>query len=763
MKRLCLFILMLIMPTFLFACAKQNKTKLATPTEVSVEAGEVVFCCVENAEAYTVDFGSFSRKITPNSQEVELFNESGKNYLSFDASNLMLVGKNYVIKVCAHAEKMKDSDFSAPINYKHAAKLQTPTAILNAGFLTWDKVWQADYYLVEVSAPFEMNIETFSIDENRFDLKRVLQMSGNYEFRVKAASSNQNFIESEFSTPISFVNVRELQTAQLSKVQIVDGDRHILAVVDSTATKVGITIDNQEKIVSINSPYIKKVDGTDNFIDINLTEFASSELPQLSFDEYRVYSICVRLLNDSENSNFSNIQEFENLAPFSAPTCEYLDGQLKWEDEGEESEYKVIVATDEGKEEYLFPSNVRRFILPENARAASVMKLKNGTHSNSPLSNWVSSLDISTAEQQGSVEENFVSWSAEGSFYIVEIDGKIACTSEPKIDLSLLENKIDSFLVLSCGEEVSLIRVKINQSLYLAAPSALTFSITNPYLLQIEPVANAYGYYVFLKGTHTDELDYVRIDHLFTSANIDLSNYLSKSEEYGYSVKVQAVGMPYGAFETSELSDPVEIVHNKRLETPLITQQSIKKEQDKCYINFNSVEGAAKYLINVNYVPKIVDAQQGETQKFELSELLAAAGQYTITVRALPSDDDAFVQASEFSTPIVYTNYVQLESVADLLVDYQDGQYILSFTEQANAENYLIKIVYGGGEVNEKDYLDFLSGKGLRESFFITSSPFNLSNYVNQPGSYKVFITAVAEVNSFFSNSSTVSVDFTAI
>lgn len=789
MKKLKTFILLfcLIIPCFFVACSNENKDVMRTPTELTVETGgKITFERVKNEEYYVIEVDNLLINVFPKTNSnVDLFSIDGTDYLEYDASKIFTLGESYSIKVKACANEKKDSAYTRAVSYKHTLPIEKPeNAQINNLTLTWDSVENASYYKVKVVTPTDktvaddsetiasLDLTAYQFSVNKFDFASILTHVGEYKFYINAVSFDKNYTESGYTSKVVYTHKLTLDTPSslsVHKVNEMDAtsgeyvdNLHLVAVLDSNTNAVTLTTNTTSKIIDLSAPN-NAVTLDNNIIDINLNQLLDEdfdELTQYKFtlqSNYLVASESTKYYNDSK---VSDIAYYDNYAQISKPvvSVEYdalnntnvahwgltVEAELN-----NVAGYVLYLHKASGVITETVGTDVSSRILTDDILAISVEALGKGNYISSPLSDTVSLADENIASEiEFSVEIGVITWTDVADHYLIELDGLIMSLDEPTLDLTTLNLTLGAkelkVIVVLDGYIPYVAKYEFNYSIRLSAPSGCGFVNTNPYLLTFASVNNAIGYYVYLNGE--------KIDKLFTTTAIDLSQYVIKDGEYkNYTVTVQAVANTYSGYKNSAFSTELIISHTKVLAKPQFKQDSdgdnapIEKKlvngKTAYYLYFYGVDYALIYevMINFNKITVLDDNRTG-LYEVDVTDYLSSANSYTITVRAIPSDE-ANIKASEKNS-FDYVLRLQLDQVTGIKTAWNDGIYTLSFDLQDNAKEYSIHIV----KVNDNGYDDYLHGLGLKNLFTVAGAT-DITKYVREAGLYEIYVTAIADAS----------------
>lgn len=814
MKRLRAFILMicLIVPFFALGCEKDNKNQLATPTELNVNTGGLIsFQRISDADYYVIEINDYSINVFTNSNNVELYSESGKSYLTYNASKNLILGEGYNIRIKACADGKKDSRY-ASTTYIHTIPMTKATNIkINGTNLTWDVVENASFYLVKVIRPADdikyddsesiasLDLPTYQFSTNKFDFESILSMAGEYKFYINSVSYNAKYTDSGFTSHIAYRNKVQLEVPQNSiihkvseysseKNQFVD-NLHLVTVIDINSNAFTVHSGDFSKTIELNiSSNIFTLNN--NILDVNLNLLFKSvevEGQYLNFDNVGQYAFTISsgyvTFNEQDkfyiDSNISDEIVYDNVKKLNAPTINLSYDNLNenyivsWQAKESEldyvSGYALYVTTESGLVKYTYSNTILSKILTSDFIGVSVQVLGKGNYALSDISEQLSSkiIEIQT-ELNVQTFSQYISWNdVNADYYLIQVENEIFETTETIFDIMLLStepgSKLATITAIKQGYKPLSFEFELSYSKKLATPYigyGQGFADSNGYVLTFTGVDNAFGYYVYLKGKDNSEA--VMIQQLFTTTTIDLSKYIIKQGEYkDYKIQIQAVAYKYSGFLDSNLTDEnlLTVSHTKTLDAPQFAKNEnnqnnpiLKKMSGTnvlYYLRFYGVSYAYKYEIMVNF-NTINVMSNGTTDLYEIdiTKYLTSANSYTIMLRALPNPEGSEnVKASAYNI-YDYTLTLQLDEVTNIRVAENEGIYTLSFDLQDNAAYYSVRIV----KSKDSSYSEFLYTLGLNNPFDVVQST-DITAYLSQEGEYYIYITAIAAKNGYYGDS----------
>lgn len=781
----------------------------STPKNVTVEANGIVrFERVDDDEYYVININGNEVVVFANSTNkyTETYDKDGVSYLEYDVSRMLNLGESYAVKVKACGNNRKSSEFSEAYSYAHRIAMDAPKPKITGTVLTWPQIDNAAYYNIKVVRPTDKldkddietikkaDLATYQYVVNRFDFSSILSDAGEYKFYVNAVSRDTYYIESDYSHKVCYNNILQLEAPVNSRVYNVDGDVHVVTVMDPKANAVKVKVNDWEIVTDIKDSNIS-IEST-NLFDINLSKmFASTAV---NFNNIGQFVINVQGLFETQSTKYYLDSEIsENLVynctkQLSTPTVSYATIEegtkyiAKWETEYEEyvSSFAVFVATPSGVERTVLSKEYKSMILPNDFISVFVQAIGQGNYASSKLSEHVSQYnnaiegDFTASIVDNNDNSKMVMEMQSGScnYYIVEVGNEFFIV-ENELELAKINSVVETVAITAIKNECVPLR-KTMELDYEAVPyyrlktpscdsgKGYGFVHRNPYLLTFGAVENAIGYKIYL--TQQDkESSAVAIPKLFTTTEVDLTPYIIKGGKYY--VQIQAVADKYCNLTSSNkttfkdlsitydlvLDKPKFLVDADEEAAPVV--RTVDGKRTKYSFNFYGVDSARGYEILVNYSTIYVpyDSKIGTgLYTVDITNYLSAASAYTIMVRAIPDPSDENRAASAYST-FEYILTMQLNEVDGIKVTATgDNGYTLSFNLQPNANSYRIRIV----KQNDSNYAAYLAGKKdkngqvLKNPFEVTGSC-DISNYVDQDGEYYIYVTALAGKGSYYVDS----------
>ncbi len=787
---LCLFI-----PLSIAGCENSNKKSLSKPVISEVEGGIIVFNQVPNAEYYTILINNNELNVNiSHNQYVEIID----NQINYDASKIFIVGKSYSIKVRANSSKVT-GDYSDSYSYKHIGSINDPENLqVSESILTWDAVDNASYYILKVLTPNDNidmddneSIENADLTElyystNRFNISSLLSTAGEYKFYVCAVLNYQSSILKSDYVSITYNHIINLETPTIGNIyQNNDGIFHTTAVIDSNANAVVVRLNNFEEQISLNeldNSIINKIKNSEteisNFYDINLSNLFKSYIESGEFDVslLKQFNVSVKAIHEEatttnffNDSNFSAVSSYENKLKLSAPTINQLEQVgsnhlVSWTCDQTEieniSEFNLVVLSSDGLTSYSLESQSTSMLITEDFEAVAIQAIGKGNYLSSNFSefasantNSLSNISVQARYLSGS-DEISISWNSYASaYYILEhnntyikLNSNSYLLPADPIDSKNINVRVH---VISDGyAPKSSNLITVTQEKNLETPNDLRFdNPNNLYELNFTGCENAIGYYVLIKGNQ----NFYLVEKLFTTTKIDLTNLICDREVSSYHVKVQAVADPNSKFINSNYSSEITVSHIDVLPAPEFHNSPIATEtisgKTLYYLQFKEVTDADKYEILINH-----NWQQFTKQtlvetgcydngyfKVNISNVLVSAKEYTIKIKAIPSDSAINLQASSYNT-YTYNLIKQLKVVENIQISEHDGIYTLSFDGVDEAVEYEIRIA----RENDGDYSTILTTK---------LTAIDITNEIKQSGKYFFYVTAIAKEGGNYADS----------
>ena len=812
MKKIKILVLSicLMLPFLVTGCSNFNRTKLETPNNLTVESGGLITFERssnedENEDYYTISINDVELNVFPlESAFVELYTYNGINYLQYDASKIFVLGESYSIKVQARGEDKRSSDYTNTISYTHTIPMSKPNNVqINGTVLTWEAVENASFYLVKVVTPYDnitlddaesvansSEISSYQFSTNRFDFASLLTGAGYYKFYVNAVSYDSRYTDSGYTSKTVYFNEVPLEVPTAPSIYNVtnasgEDALHLITALDPNANAITIRSGDYIKTIELNDVE-PSLSMTDNMVDINLNIFFSDvvidgntlDLDQLTQYEFRVQSNYVTT-NEQEryysDSAFTVATYYSKTVRLDAPvlTVTYDDlsenyiASWKVDDLSNVSGFTLYILNENNVsiETYTLAKNIDNFTLPAEYRVVFIQAMGQGAYTSSPFSNFVNKDSLEIEEDiEIAITDNFVQWTnIPGAMYVVELDDYVVIQTQNNINLLEYDSILKHITVhaISADYAIKSVSASLSYNIQLATPSIGSgqgFQDAEPYVLTFTGVDNAIGYYVYLMGK--DNTEAVRINRLFTSTVIDLSQYIIKEGEYrDYYVQLQAVAAPYSGYSNSKLTALGSLVvsHQRVLATPEFLRNEnneltpvvrrVINERIYYYLCFYGVEFATSYEVMVNFnTINVVDSNNVSLYEVDITNYVSSANSYTIMVRALPVDSESVKPSSYATYEFVLT--MQLNQVTNIRVAENDGVYTLSFDMQDNAAAYRVRIV----KINDGTYIDYLYDLGLQNPFEVIQST-DITEYVRQAGEYYIYVTALAPKNSYYGDS----------
>ena len=783
--RLLFLSIILCLPLLFAGCSNSKKNSLQTPSIVDVDNGTIIFSQVENADYYTILLNNIDIIVDHNyNNNVELID----NTIHYNASDIMIDGIVYSIKVQANSSEKPDSGFSTSFTYQHGEDIESPANLkISNGRLGWDNVALASYYIVKVISPSDsvifdklgnlisLNsssdiaaaaIPEFVCNQNYFSITDFVTEPGEYNFYVASVFSQGGKTScSDFTEKQSYIHSAQLTAPEKLTLNKVNNSTYLSCVIDENANAISIKSGATEKTVELNGS-VSSIDKlADNCLQINLNEYFAEQISNSSFnlnsaDYFEVQSKYISNTNKYySNSQYSSIKNIQHKQNFVAPELRLSFSQdlnkyiASWTNPNSEISSYSLVLFGADCEIHTIPLSAtsNSLIIEQDFISMAIRVNANNNFEQSTFSNFVSKNNIasSTAITECLTSANSLFWnSVPNAYYVVEIDNDyIVCvnnsttyTTAPSLACNIV---VTAIIEEHCHSSKSFVISSITQ---LATPTILS---SNNNTIAISPVSNAYGYCVYVKKSNNE---FEPINHIFTSEYIDLSNHLTNAN---YEVKIQAVAAPFTAYQNSELSDSVIISTKKAhitpsfvsvngVETPIF--KIVENNTEKYILKFQGVKNTSKYEVSVNQTTFTVNADTTNEQKIyerDVTSILTSAGKYTVKIKAIPVSGSNLLDSDVNEKEYILKQ--KISSVVGLELNNSNNQKTLKFNSVENAESYLIRIVKEG----DPDYNSKLQQLGLSSSF-TTSGPADVTDLLTEAGTYHCYIIAQAGLNNEF-------------
>lgn len=718
MKKLITMLLIFGCSLGLVACkTNDKKTQLEIPAELVVENQYISFKEVSNASYYNIYYDGNTWTVQPTySGEVVI-----------DASKIFTEIKTYEVKVKAIGTgKYIDSTYSSSVFYERTENLGIPNIKLNHDTLTWSHIDNATSYTIKVTFP-DNTLGFYNYTSNTFDVRTVLNDVGTYLFQVKAGTDEN----SNYSTIATYIYNKKLSNPSNLSLSYDREENEIYLYFIADAETVSYTINvndvNYELTDNLFATYGTN-NGYSNYKKVKLLSFLNSQ--NSSIAEVKYFNVTVK----ANTSNISNYQNSDVSNKVSISLVDVLDvpvarlttisnkTTLSWNNVSNAIAYNIY-------KNYNFyarvNSDITSFIFEESDltnQILSVQAVGVDGKQNSPLSapvylSGMSSLPtISTnltntnIKFDNSINKYFVEVYNEDVYKSIEVE-------EEFLDIDLLDyvNWGKYSVKISCYKEGYIPKI-LNYTLNAKTLQKPLIKVSG-YTLSWEEVPEAVGYAVKIKDTV--------VDKLFTTTKVDLTKYISTAGNYV--VQVKAIADLSKNYNSSSWSEEETIIHTQQVETPTL---HIEYSDGKYILKFNQVAGAYNYTILLNYIPVFEDDVDYKEEGYDITSYLTTAQEYTVMVKANANPNSIYVN-SDYAT-ISVKKYIQLDVINSdaMMVSNQEGKYWLNFATQTHAASYDVRIYHLEDEIERK--------------IKITSVPYDITNYVQDSGTYKIYITAVA-------------------
>lgn len=161
------------------------------------------------------------------------------------------------------------------------------------------------------------------------------------------------------------------------------------------------------------------------------------------------------------------------------------------------------------------------------------------------------------------------------------------------------------------------------------------------------------------------------------------------------------------------------------LATP--TNLSVQADGENTYIVFKEVDEADYYTISINDMTVTIEDGEEENIKYNASNIITQPKQYTIKVKA---EGDNFI-SSQYSLGYSYYYQVNLNTP---IINREGG--IINWPRVPNADYYEVKF----------------EGELINAVYTTSINSYNIENYINTPGSYKVKVRSISNNQGYIAS-----------
>ena len=727
MKKLFTALLILGCSLGMVACkTEKKKTELAVPTELVVENQYITFNEVKNASYYTIYYDGSTFTIKP----------SHTGEIVYDASRIFTEVKTYEVKVKAvGTDKYLDSNFSESFFYIRTENLGIPSIKLNQETLTWSHIDNATCYTIKVNFP-DNTKGFYTYTSNTFDIRTILNSVGTYTFQVKAGTVND---DSQFSAETSYNYTKTLSTPSGVSLNYSKDEKELYLYFITDAEAVSYTInvndmnyeltDNLFDVYGVNNGY-------SNYKKVKLLSFLKSQSSM--FDSCKNFNVSVKANASSQvyykNSGVSNKVAISLTEVLSTPELNLtnIGNQVKmsWSKVNNATGYAVYINYElyTNVDADVFSLVFNKLDLQE--KIVNVQAIGVDGKYNSALSApaYLSGM-TSVATSGGTLSNTTLNFDDTLDKYLVEIYNdeiykQIVVENDfSSIDLSSFITYGNYTIKLSgfkAGNLPKLQTFSLRHTKSLSTISSLTIGTNNSlYTISFRDVDGALGYAVKINSQV--------VDKLFTTTSINLTSYISTVGSY--TIQVQAVADSASNINSSAWSSARTIEHTKQIEAPDIR---VEYDNGKYLLKFDRILSAYDYTILINHIPVFEHNVSYNADGYDITSYLTTAQKYTVMVKANAMPGSIYDIDSEYSS-ISVSKYIQLDVInADsMIISNEEGKYWLNLTKtQTHAASYDVRIYNVTTETEKK--------------VNILSVPFDITNYLKDSGTYKIYITAIA-------------------
>lgn len=725
MKKLLTALLVLGCSLGFVACKNSTKkVELEIPTELVVENQYISFNEVNNASYYDIYYNGHVWTVLPSHQ----------GEIVLDASKIFTEIKTYEVKVRAIGTgKYLDSNYSSSVYYERTENLGVPSIKLNKETLTWTPIDNATSYTIKVTFP-DKTLGFYNYTSNTFDIRTILNDVGTYSFQVKTGTGEENV----YSTIVTYVYNKKLSTPSNLSLSYDRNDEEIYLYFLADAETVSYTINvndvDYELPDSSLSTYAINF-GFTNYKKVKLLSFLKSK--DENFSNVKDFNVCVKAktsnLTNYENSEVSSKVSISLKDVLPAPTARIntsgTQSTLSWNNVAGATSYTIY-------KNYEFYTNlnnsITNLIFNKSDLENQIINVQavgvDGKH-NSPLSEPVYLSGMESITEEGctlsgtelsfdeTLDKYYIEVYNQDIYKSIEIDNDYA-----DLDLANYLEFGKYTVKITCykqGSNPKLITKTLNYSKTLTTPSIINIgNINSMYMLNLRAVEDAIGYAVKIN----DKM----VDRLFTTTKIDLTKYISTVGSY--TVQVQAVSDTTKNMVSSTWTSKRTIEHTQQITTP---QLRVDYVDGRYILKFDNVAGAYNYTILINYIPVYENDVFYDADGYDITSNLTTAQEYTVMVKANATPNNIYNTDSEYGT-IPVKKYIQLDVINSdaMMINNNDGKYWLNFSTQTHAASYDVRIYHIEDEKERK--------------INIKSVPYDITSYIQDSGTYKIYITAVA-------------------
>jgi division protein CdvB (Snf7/Vps24/ESCRT-III family) len=199
-KKIVYLLLLFVFSLSLVGCKKEKE--LGTPINVKLQGETVSWDAVENADGYVVKVG---------------IAEHTAASTTFDLGTLTLAEGTYQVSVKATStdELFLDSKYSTAVSYvvgPASTTLSAPALSITGGVASWNAVEHASGYVLKVGTT------EYTLQAGPYDLAGNLSGLGEYAVSVKAVGNGTAYLDSAFSSVLTYNLTQEVVTEKRTAV-----------------------------------------------------------------------------------------------------------------------------------------------------------------------------------------------------------------------------------------------------------------------------------------------------------------------------------------------------------------------------------------------------------------------------------------------------------------------------------------------------------------------------------------------------------------
>ena len=638
-----------------------NNKKLQTPSLKATVNSNGTFTLSWNAITGTKKYGIYLQDDKGNYNWIKTIT-SGTSWTTGFAQ----YGKAYSYKVWAVGSSDSiTSDFSTPVTAVNNKKLSTPTlkATVNANgtfTLSWNAIagtTKYGIYLQDEKGNYNW-IKTVT-NGTSWTTEEIQPYGKTLSYKVWAVGTS-NSITSDFSTPVTAVNNKKLQTPSLKATVNSNGTFTLSWNAIAGTTKYGIYLQDDKG----NYNWIKTI--------TNGTSWTTDVAQYGKTYSYKVWSVGS---SNSITSDFSNPVTAVNNKKLATPTLKVTVNAngtftLSWNAIAGTTKYGIYLQDEKGNYNWIktitngtsWTTDVAQYGKTYSYKMWAVGSSNSITSDFSNAVTAVNSKKMSAPTLKATVNANgtfTLNWNdvygaVQYEIYVLnnntgkyQLNGTVAKTNATTalapygVKYSYKVRAINSQNAASDFSNV----VTATNNIKLQTPALkVTENANGTFTLSWNAIAGTTKYGIYLQNANGT--------YSWIKTITNGTSWTTGFAQYGktYSYKVWAVGKTDSI--TSDFSNPVTAVNNKKLQTPSLS--ATVNYDGTVTLSWNTIAGTTKYGIylqdekgNYNWIKTVT------TTSWTTEEPLPYGKTYSYKVWAVGSSNSI---TSEFSTPVSVTN-----------------------------------------------------------------------------------------------------------